>query len=123
MKTNPLVEVSKDRACANCASGSVQNQVFRFIDTDDRYIQLCNNCVIELRRRAENRRLCAFCGSLAKYATWNLETTKSLGTLTFDEGNRIPEFWLLCEKHFTYLYVASKMRVKQRQLSEYVGEK
>lgn len=122
MKTNPLAEVFKDRACANCGSGSVQNQVYRFIGTDDRNIQLCNSCLIELRRRAGGQRLCAFCGSLAKYATWELETTKSLGTMTFDDGNNIHEFWLLCDKHFTYLYRASKMRVKQRQLTDYTAD-
>jgi len=119
MKTNPLSEVVKDRACANCGSGSIQNQVFRFIGSDNRRINLCNKCVIELRRRAETRRLCAFCGSLAKYATWQLKTTKALGTMTFDDGNNIPEFWLLCEKHFTYLFKASMMSVKQKQLTDY----
>lgn len=120
MKTNPLAEVMKDRACANCGSGSVQNQVFRFIGTDDRHFQLCNACVIELRRRAESPILCAFCGSHAKYATWELETIRAIGDMTFSEGAHLPEFWLLCEKHFSYMYKATKMRISQLQIDDYL---
>lgn len=119
MKTNPLSEVLADRACASCQSGTVQNQVRRFIGTDNRGVQLCNSCLIELRRRANSRRLCAFCGRHAKYATWELEKTKGLGVLTFSEGSYIPEYWLLCEKHFDYMHQATKMRVLQKQLTDY----
>lgn len=119
MKTNPLSEVLADRACANCRSGTVQNQARRFIGTDDRLLQLCNSCVIELRRRANSHRLCAFCGRHAKYASWELETTKGLGVLTFSDGNYVPEYWLLCEKHFDYMYKATQMRITQKQLTDY----
>lgn len=119
MKTNPLAEVSKDRTCAHCGSGSIQNQVFRFIGTDDRRLNLCNSCVIELRRMSDSPTLCAFCGRRAKYATWKLETTRGLGTLTFDDGNNLPEHWLFCEVHFSELYQEVQERVVQRQLSDY----
>ena len=119
MKTNFLFEILADRTCANCRSGSVQNQARRFIGTDKRSLQLCNSCVIELRRRANGHRLCAFCGRHAKYATWELETTKGLGVLTYSDGNYIPEHWLLCERHFDYMYQATQMRISQKQLTDY----
>lgn len=120
MKVNPVAEVMKDRGCAKCANTSVQNQVYRFIGSDNRRISLCNACVVELRRRASARGMCAFCGAVAKYATWKLDTFRSMGTLTFDEGVRVPEFWLLCEVHFSYLHTAASMRREQTQLKDYV---
>lgn len=119
MKTNRIWEVMKNRACAYCGSGSTQNGVLRFIGSDSRRIRLCNSCVITLRRKSSGEQLCGLCDRHAKYATWELETVKSFGDLSFSEGNYLPEFWLLCEKHFSYLYRASQMRVKQRQLRDY----
>lgn len=120
MKTNPIAEVMKHRTCAHCGSSRVQNQVYRFIGRDDKFIGLCNSCVIELRRRAASPTLCAFCGLHAKYATWELEKLRAMGDMSFSEGVNLPEFWLLCEKHFSYMYKAAEMRVVQMQLDDFL---
>lgn len=119
MKTNPIAEVMKDRLCAHCGSTSVQNQVYRFIGSDDRYISLCNICVIELRRMADDSVLCAYCGMHAKYATWELEKIRSVGDMSFSTGINQPEYWLLCEKHFAHMHKATKMRISQLQLDDF----
>ena len=119
MKTNPLAEVMKDQACAYCRASSIQNQVYRFIGSDDRHLNLCNSCVIELRRIADGPILCAFCGRRAKYATWKLETTQGVGLMTYPGGDRVPEFWLLCEKHFSHLYRGAQERISQKQLDDF----
>lgn len=119
MKTNPVYEVSKDKACAYCTSSYTQNQVRRFIGSDDRWLHLCNSCVIKLRRRADNRILCAFCGRRCEFATWELETTRGMGDRSFSDGTHVPEHWLLCEKHFSEMYEEAKERVTQSQLEDF----